>query len=60
MLDLGIIEPSNSPYSSPVVLVKKQDGSYRFCCDFKKLNSITVFDAEPIGNPDDLFVKIGK
>ena len=60
MLDLGIIEPSNSPYSSPVVLVKKQDGSYRFFCDFKKLNSITVFDAEPIGNPDDLFVKIGK
>ena len=58
MLDLGIIEPSNSPYSSPVVLVKKHDGSYRFCCDFRKLNSITVFDAEPIGNPDDLFVKM--
>ena len=60
MLDLGIIEPSYSPYSSPVVLAKKQDGSYRFCCDFRKLNSITVFDAEPIGNPDDLFVKNGK
>ena len=58
MLDLGIIEPSNSPYSSPVVLVKEQGGSNRFCCDFRKLNSIAVSDAEPIGNPDDLFVKI--
>ena len=58
MLKMGIIEPSNSPYASPVVLVKKSDGSYRFCCDFRKLNSVTVFDAEPIGNPEDLFVKM--
>ena len=58
MLKMGIIEPSNSPYASPVVLVKKSDGSYRFCCDFHKLNSVTVFDAEPIGNPEDLFVKL--
>ena len=58
MLKLDIIEPSNSPYASPVVLVKKQDGTYRFCCDFRKLNSVTVFDAEPIGNPEELFVKM--
>ena len=58
MLKLDIIEPSNSPYASPVVLVKKHDGSYRFCCDFRKLNSVTVFDAEPIGNPEELFVKM--
>ena len=58
MSKLDIIEPSNSPYASPVVLVKKHDGSYRFCCDFRKLNSVTVFDAEPIGNPEELFVKM--
>ena len=58
MLEMGIIEPSNSPYASPVVLVKKPDGSYRFCCDFRKVNNVTVFDAEPIGNPEDLFVKM--
>ena len=58
MLQLGIIEPSNSPYASPVVMVKKSDGSYRFCCDFRKLNSVTIFDAEPIGNPDAIFAKL--
>ena len=50
MLDLEIIEPSKSPYSSPVVLVRKKDGSCRFCIDFRGLNKITVFDAEPIPN----------
>ena len=55
MLDLEIIEPSKSPYSSPVVLVRK-DGSCRFCIDFRGLNKITVFDAEPIPNVEDLFV----
>ena len=60
MLKLEIIEPCNSPYASPVVMVKKPDGSYRFCCDFRKLNSITVFDAEPIGNPDEIFSKMAQ
>ena len=58
MLDLEIIEPSKSPYSSPVVLVRKKDGSCRFCIDFRGLNKITVFDAEPIPNVEDLFVKL--
>ena len=57
MLDLEIIEPSKSPYSSLVVLVRKKDGSCRFCIDFPGLNKITVFDAEPIPNVEDLFVR---
>ena len=58
MLDLEIIEPSKSPYSSPVVLVRNKDGSCRFCIDFRGLNKITVFDAEPIPNVEDLFVRL--
>ena len=58
MLDLEIIEPSKSPYSSPVVLVRKKDGSCRFCIDFRGLSKITVFDAEPIPNVEDLFVRL--
>ena len=58
MLQLGIIEPSNSPYASPVVMVKISDGSYRFCCDFRKLNSVTIFDADPFGNPDAIVAKL--
>ena len=52
MLEMGIIEPSQSPYISPVVLVKKSDQSIMFCIDFRNLNKLTVFDAEPIPNPD--------
>jgi len=48
MLDLGVIEQSESPYCSPVVLVKKSDGSWRFCVDFRALNDVSVFDAEPM------------
>ena len=59
MLDLEIIEPSKSPYSSPVVLVRKKDGSCRFCIDFRGLNKITVSDAEPIPNVEDLLCQVG-
>ncbi|KAL8578109.1 hypothetical protein ACOMHN_055429 [Nucella lapillus] len=58
MLALGVIEPSTSPYSSPVVLVAKKDGSVRFCIDFRALNKVTVFDAEPIPDVEELFTKL--
>ncbi|GFN83877.1 polyprotein [Plakobranchus ocellatus] len=55
LLFLGVIEPSHSPYCFPVVVVKKKDGSMRLCIDFRKLNAVTVFDAENIPRQEDLF-----
>ena len=45
MLDAGVIWPSNSPWCNAVVLVRKKDGSLRFCIDFRKLNSLTFKDS---------------
>lgn len=60
MLEMGVIEKSDSPYASPIVLVRKPDGSVRFCVDFRKLNRITVFDPEPIPNPENLMARLAK
>ena len=48
MLDAGVIRPSNSPWCNAVVLVRKKDGSLRFCIDFRKFNSLTVKDSHPL------------
>lgn len=57
MLAMGVIEPSSSPYCSPVVLVDKKDHTLRFCIDFRAVNKVTVFDSEPMPNPDELYAR---
>ena len=60
MLKMGIIEPVESPYASPIVIVKKKDGTNRFCIDYRKVNRVTQFDAEPIGNQEEIFARLSK
>lgn len=58
MLQLNVIEPSSSPYSAPVVIARKKDGTNRFCIDYRRLNCATVFDAEPMPSPESIFSKM--
>lgn len=60
MLKLGVIEPSESECSSPIIIVPKKDGSLRICIDFQKLNAISFFDAYPMPRIEDLLERIGR
>ena len=59
-LDKGFIEPSQAPFSSPVLFVKKSDGSLRFCVDFRKLNAITRKDRYPLPLIDETLARLNK
>ncbi|GJW12764.1 putative nucleotidyltransferase, ribonuclease H [Tanacetum coccineum] len=53
--DKGFIRPSSSPWGAPVLFVKKKDGSFRMCIDYRELNKVTVKNRYPLPRIDDLF-----
>jgi len=54
MLDQGVIQKSNSPWVSSIVLVAKKDSTNCFCVDYRRLNSVTKMDLFPLPHIDDL------
>jgi len=59
MLREGIIEPSSSPWASPLTMVPKKDGSVRICGDYRRLNEVTQKDAYPLPRIQDIFDQLG-
>ena len=54
MLKADVVQPYCTPWSSPIVLVKKKDGTHRFCVDYRQLNSLTVKDSYPLPRIDEI------
>lgn len=59
MLNVGLIQPSHIPFSSTVLFVKKMDGSWHYCVDYRALNAITVKDCFSMSTIDELLDKLG-
>ncbi len=55
----GRIESSNSPWSSPSALAKTHDGSYHLCIDYRRLDAVTVKDAQPLLRSEDILESLG-
>jgi hypothetical protein len=58
MIDSGLVTLSMSPFASSVLLVKKKDGTLRFCVDYRKLNAITIKSKFPMPIVDELLDKL--
>ena len=59
MLQKGIIKPSSSDWASPILMVRKADGSLRFCLDYRRVNAVTKHDAYPLPNVNDCLSSLG-
>ncbi|KAD3068902.1 hypothetical protein E3N88_36782 [Mikania micrantha] len=55
LLDKGFIRPSFSPWGAPVLFVKKKDGTFRMCINYRELNNLTIKNRYPLPRIDDLF-----
>ena len=53
--DLGFIRPSTSPWGAPVLFVKKKDGTFWMCIDYRELNKVTIKNKYPLPRIDELF-----
>jgi hypothetical protein len=60
MLRMDVIEPASGPWSAPVVLIPKPDGSIRFCIDYRKLNAVTKNDSYALPRVDDCLDSLGE
>lgn len=58
LLKLGFIRPSQSPFASPIIFVKKKDGTMRMCIDYRALNNITIKNRYPLPHTDDLMQRL--
>ena len=58
-LEMGVITPSKSEWASPVLLVPKSDGSWRFCVDYRRLNQMTLKDSYPLSRMDECLDSLG-